>query len=264
MGSMRLLLLLALVAASTPDATPRGDNPRTRGHIWIVDQNTGKVMEVHRKRGVLRVVDGFEKPRDIEVLPSGHFVIAGLDGKLVKVNPKGEKSCVFEGAKGLYAVRLLPNGNLLAAEETRLIEVNPSTSAVAWERPIAGCPGDLAILPNGNYLLAIYGGSKVVEISKEKGELSSRSFAKMPMSIQRLDNGHILVAEVTLQRVSVWNERDELVSEVRTGPNCPSAYRTRSGGTLVSIWNRVYECDSEGTTLWEGPWVAKCIRAREF
>lgn len=263
MWIMRAIEWLCLTIFAATDVTPRGDDPRSRGHIWIVDQQSGSILQVHRIRGVLRQVDGFDRPRDVEVLPSGHFVVAGLDGKVIEVDLKGRKTCTFEVREKLYAVRHLHNGNLLVAADSRLIEVNREGS-ILWEFSIPGCPGDLAILPNGNYLLAIYGGSKIVEINKRKGELWSRSCSKMPMSVQWSADGNLVIAEVNLKRVSEWGPKENLIREIQIGSPCPSAYRTRRGGTLISTWLRVYEVNTGGITVWEGPPVSKCIRAREF
>ena len=260
---MRILAALGLVIAAAADVTPRGPNPRNQGHIWIVDQQAASVFEVHRVRGVLRHVVGFDRPRDIEVLPNGNFVVAGLDGKVIEVDRENRQSLRYQDSEGLYAVRWRKNGHLVISSQRRVFEVDKS-GGVVWEMEAPGAPNDFALLENGNLLLANYGASSVSEINPAKGVVRSWKLSKGPMSVQSLRGGGILAAEVGASLITEWDANGKLVSEVKTESNCPSAYRTRRGTTLISLWSRVYEIDGSGKTVWEGPRVLKCSRIREF
>ena len=259
---MRILAALGLAIAAAADVTPRGPDPRNQGHIWIVDQDGGTILQVDRKQGVLWSKTGLDRPRDLDVLPSGHIVVAGLDGRVVEIDRKGAIAWSYKGDEGLYAVRHLKHGNLLLGTFTRLIEVNRA-GAVVWELKLTGKPQDVALHPNGNYLVSIYSGA-VAEVDKAKGEVGRRSLPNMSMSIQHLPGDRVLIAEVAAQRVTEWDASGKLLREIKVPQNCPSAHRSRRGGTLISTWSRVYEIDEQGTTVWEGPKVSKCVRVREY
>lgn len=263
MGIMRPFAWLFLALFAATDVFPRGDDPRFKGHIWIVDQQPGRILEVHRTRGVLRQVDGFDRPRDVDVLPHGHFVVAGLDGKVIEVDAAKRQTLRFKDTEGLYAVRGRHNGHLVISSNRRIFEVDKS-GIVVWEKDVPGSPNDLALLENGNLLLANYGTASVAEFHREKGALRTWKLTRGPMSVQSLGRGRILAAEVGANLITEWDADGKLISQLETASNCPSAYRTRRGTTLISLWNRVYEVDAGGKTVWDGPPVDRCSRVREF
>jgi hypothetical protein len=262
-GNMRAFAWLCLTVWTAADVTPKGQDPRCQGHIWIVEQKAGRVTEIHRTRGVLRRVEGFDRPRDVEVLPNGHLVVAGLDGRVVEVGPANRQWLRFKDNEGLYSVRWRPGGNLVIASQRRVFEIDKA-GVVVWELETPGAPNDFALLENGNLLLANYGAANVSEIHRERGQLRFWKLSRGPMSVQALKGGSILAAEVGASQVTEWDADGKLVSTIKTGGKCPSAFRTRRGTTLISLWTRVYEIDGEGKTVWEGPKVEQCSRVREF
>jgi hypothetical protein len=192
---------------------------------------------------------------DIWVLPNGNLLFNTGHG--VKEVTRDRKVVFsYESASEVYACQRLPNGDTFIGESNagRLLEVNPAGRIVRRIRLLAeGQDGGSAYmrnarrLPNGNYLVAHYGGEVVREYGPDGKVVWQVAAPGGPHSVVRLPDGNTLIAsadrggaparvfEVARDGRTVWEVRgDELPGislKFMTG-----MHRLPNGNTVMSNW----------------------------
>jgi hypothetical protein len=197
---------------------PKPENIQTgQGHRFAAtDYTAGKVFIV--------APDGkveWEYPsgtcNDVWVLPNGNLLFNTGHG--VKEVTR-EKNVVFsyDSKSEIYACQRLANGNTFIGEcnAGRLIEVEPAGKIVAELRllPEGQDGGHLFMrnarkLPNGNYLVALYGQQIVREYDPKGTVVSEIPAPGGPHSAIRLHNGHTLIACGDMQKAALVFEADQ-------------------------------------------------------
>ncbi|MFX0091669.1 MAG: aryl-sulfate sulfotransferase [Candidatus Hodarchaeota archaeon] len=105
--------------------------------------------------------------------------------RIIKVNQDGEIIWTFGRGSSLgngtlhhaHGPEILPTGNFLIfdnglyySNESRVIEINPSTGEIVWEYNIIFNfqGGNTQLLPNGNIFICEARGGKIIEVTREK------------------------------------------------------------------------------------------------
>ena len=205
---------------------------------------------------------------DIWVLPNGN-VLFNTGSGVLEVTPDKEIAFEYKSKGEVFSCQRLPNGNTFIAEcsEGNLIEVDPSGKIVKKVELLAHLPepppkdkkgrkskgkGGHAFmrnarkLSNGNYLVAHYGGKKVVEYDSKGKAVREIPAPGGPHSVIRLPNGNTLIAcgdrdtkgkilEIDPAGKTVWKlDQDEL-------PGTPLYFMTGlqrlpNGNTVLTNW----------------------------
>lgn len=157
-----------------------------------------------------------------------------------------------------------PDWKVLAQDRGHVAIVN-SKGEVEWEVPCGGTSHDIALLPNGNYLIHT-GDTTIEEITPEKKvvwkHVSTPTDPKRGVQIhafQRLPNGNTMVAESGNCRIIEVDASDKIVKVIPLHVDHPSTHSdTRlvrvldNGHYLVAHENdgMVREYDASGKVVW--------------
>ena len=112
-----------------------------------------------------------------------------------------------------------------------------------------GCTG----LPNGHRLVAAYSNQKVTEYDDTGKEIWSKDgLPGGPMSVQRLENGHTLVACSDSNRVLEISRDGSIAREETIEGRTTDVDQLDNGNWLVTLQNgnKVVEVDRSGTVVW--------------
>ncbi|VGO13864.1 hypothetical protein PDESU_02421 [Pontiella desulfatans] len=209
-------VLAAVAAAAFGGVDWKSDPVQSgKGHRFAVADYSGHKVCIVGTDGKVEWEYPTGTVNDIWMLPNGNLLFNTGTG-VQEVTP--EKEVVFEyKSKGeVYACQRLPNGNTFIGEcsDGNLIEVDPSGKIVKKIELLAHLPEPAAgkgkkkpkgkgghafmrnarKLPNGNYLVALYGGKKVVEYDPDGTVLREIPASGCPHSAVRLPNGNTLIA----------------------------------------------------------------------
>ena len=244
------LVPAGVVAAETPAPIQQG-----QGHPFAcTDYSQGKVFLVSAEG---RVEWEYRAPscNDLWVLPNGNLLFNTGHG--VKEVTRDQKVVFnYQSKSEIYACQRLANGNTFIGEcsSGRLLELAPDGSLVKEVRllPEGQDGGHVFMrnarrLANGHYLVAHYGGQKVVEYDPRGQSVWEVAAPGGPHSCIRLTNGHTLIAcgdmggkgsrvfEVDTAGKTVWEvAREELPGisfKFMTG-----LQRLPNGNTVMSNW----------------------------
>lgn len=163
------------------------------------------------------------------------------DGQTATLQAPGNAALPFE--RGRILVTVFGQGRVTelddAGNETLSTEV-----AGPW-----GCSG----LPNGNRLVCSYNDQRIIELDAD-GETcwTSQELPGNPISVQRLDNGHTLVALADSDKVVQVGRDGRIHWQVSLGGRPVDARRLDDGHTLVTLDHdrRVVEIDASGRQVW--------------
>jgi hypothetical protein len=209
------------------------DGADGQGRVWVCRQDGKQRQEIK---------GGLGGPLDAHLLPNGNLLLAEYSGRRVTERDKTNK-IVWQHAMNnmVLSAQRLPNGNTLIAsmnevrEVTRdgktvftlskptvyyatklrnkhvlyidanqIVEVDAAGKQVrAINMPGIGW-GSVEKLPNGNYLAALYGGGRVVEVDNAGKVLWSINVGS-PSQAMRLPNGNTLVSSVENRYVAEFN-----------------------------------------------------------
>jgi len=246
-GRLFLAALGATLAVSADDA------PYMTGKRFAVgDYTSGKVCVVEPD-GSVSWTQKAPNCNDLWIMPGGSILFT--TGRGVKeVTKDGAVTFAYDSKSGIFAVQRLANGNTFVGECTsgRLIELAPD-GKVAKE--IALLPADTSgghafmrnarVLPNGNFLVAHYGGRYVAEYAPDGNKVWSVQTPAGPHSVARLANGNTLIAcgdngtpcliEVNPEGKTVWELSNKDL------PDAPLKFLTGfhklpNGNVLISNW----------------------------
>jgi hypothetical protein len=171
------------------------------GRTLIAQYRDQKIVERDRSGKVVWEHRLEQLPVCVQRLPNGNTLVGTLSGQLSELTR--EKKIVFERGvggmvSGLHKAR---NGHLFYLVNGRIVELDAAGQQIrSIQVPGFGTWGDLEVLPGGRFLVASYGGNKVVELDGN-GKVLWQCAAQQPASATRLRNGHTLVAESEGRRV---------------------------------------------------------------
>ena len=162
---------------------------------------------------------------DLWILENGNILFTTGQGVL-EVNQNKDTVFHYTSKSHIFACQRLKNGDTFIGEcnSGRLLEVNPKGEVVK----------EVCILPPG-----VMDGKK--------------SFIR---NARRLDNGHYLVAHYGGKRVVEYDENGKSCWEVEVSGGAHSVIRLDNGNTLVAVADadknpRIMEFDKAGIVVWE-------------
>jgi hypothetical protein len=159
---------------------------------------------------------------------------------------------------------LPPQYKVLAQDRGHVIVLNASGN-VEWEYPCNYTSHDIALLPNGNYLLHT-SDTTIVEVTPDKRVVWRYEAKPLPghkavqiHAFQRLDNGNTMVSESGNARIVEVDKNDHIVREFPLTVEHPSSHsdtrlvrKLDNGHYLVAHENdgTVREYDESGKVVW--------------
>jgi hypothetical protein len=147
-------------------------------------------------------------PLAAQRLPNGHTFVV-LQNRLLELDAKGNE--VYQYDRPMFDIfrgRKLRNGEVVfITAQGVLTRVDPKTNKTLGTfnvGPMGSQFGSFEVLPNGNFLVPVYGTQEVVEFDP-KGEAKWRAnvstLVQWPTSAQRLPNGNVLVSSQVSRRI---------------------------------------------------------------
>lgn len=243
--------LLHGAAAAEQGGTNVPDVPR--GHRFVCgDYTQGKVFIIAAD-GAIEWEYPAPNCNDVWALPNGNILFNTGRGVLEVTRDK-RVVFAYQSTGEVYACQRLANGDTFIGECTngRLLEVAPD-GKVVWQRELLkgksgghGFMRNARKLPNGDYLVALYGENVVREYDAAGTVVREIAAPGGPHSVARLPNGNTLVAcgdgpggsrvfEVDAAGKLVWEIRgDELpgvAKKFMTG-----FQRLPNGNTVITDW----------------------------
>jgi hypothetical protein len=189
------------------------------GHVLVAEHgDPAKVSERRRDGTVVWEYTPPGHPVTCQRLPNGNTFVATYN-ELVEVDH--DKTVVFSAKVPnmmIYCARKLRNGHYIyVSSGDHLVELDSSgKELLSLGLDNAGGWASVEALPNGNFLLAIYGAKKVIELDRT-GNVLWRCDAESPGHATRLRNGNTLVSSIEGRRITeydrsgkeVWRESTE-------------------------------------------------------
>lgn len=195
-----------------------------------------------------------------------HIIVADHENKKVlKIKDDGTVLWECPNNNG-HDVQLLPSGNLLIVNGSKIQEVAPDKSIV-WEvgKPTVENAESAQRLKNGNTVIADNGKHCVIEVDKDKKILwqfdvtndNNRPTPTM-RQVRRLDNGNTLICASTRDEVIEVSPEKKIAWRYSI-PFPYLATRLANGNTLISSGDGygsprgffVIEVDAAGKTVWK-------------
>ncbi|HEV3203748.1 MAG TPA: HEAT repeat domain-containing protein, partial [Gemmataceae bacterium] len=183
----------------------------------------------------------------------GLTLIADLDKGLVQEFGLDHKErWQIGGFKGPVDVQVLPNGNVLVAENhgKKVTEKNRLGKTV-WEKSTSSLPASCQRLPNGNTFIATY--NQIMEVTPDGKEINKISRSEGLYAAQKLRNGHIVLLS-TQGRIVTLNSAGEEIKSVAIGPTTSwSSFDILANGHLLACCSpgKVVEFDTAGNRVWD-------------
>jgi hypothetical protein len=229
---------------------------RALGYTLVVLLDAGKVIDLDAANRPRFEVDNLQFPLDAQLLPGDRVLVAEHNGNVVtERNRKGE--VVWKKAvEGPLAAQRLPNGNTFIATRTELLEVDRTGRAVfTYSRPGGESFMKAQKLPNGDIACVTQlGVARFVRLDRTGKELKSFG-VQVSTSGGRVDvlpNGHVLIPEMTNNRVVEYDAEGKMVREAAVAQPI-AAVSLPNGHWLVTSMNqrRAVELDRRGKEVWQ-------------
>jgi hypothetical protein len=161
------------------------------GRVLIAEFMGNRVTERDRKGKIVWEKALGANAMSCQRLPNGNTFIA-TRSTIMEVDAKGK--AVYTWLKGdVYRAHKLPNKHVLYTTSSQVIEVDATGKQLMAINMVGMAWGDAVPLPNGRYLVSLYGAGKVVEVNK-KGKVLWEVGIANPTTAQRLPNGNTLVS----------------------------------------------------------------------
>ncbi len=188
------------------------------------DYSQGKVFIIDNDK----VVWSHDAPlsNDVWPLTNGNILFTTGHGVL-EMTLDGDTIFEYQSDSHIFACQRLQNGNTFVGEcnSGRLLEINPEGKIVKFISILPSGVKDgkksfirnVRRLSNGHYLVAHYGGKKVVEYDEDGKNIWEAPVSGGAHSVIRLPNGNTLVAVADSDknpRIVEFNPRKEIVWEL--------------------------------------------------
>jgi HEAT repeat protein len=183
------------------------------GNVLVGEYGSCRVTERDKKGNIVWQKTGLGNVCSCQRLPNGNTLIASMNS-LMEVNKKGDAVFTLQGAA--YYAKQLPNKHIIYTTNGAVVELNAARKEVARINLPAVNWGSVEKLANGRYLVALYSGSKVVEVDAKGTEFWSINVPSPTLAV-RLNNGNTLVAspssntvfEYSRDKKEVWKQRGQ-------------------------------------------------------
>ena len=197
-------------------------------------------------------------PRVTGVIPGR--ILAGGSGKVFILGPDGLPLWT-QRARLVHDAWMLPNGNVLYADEDEVAEVDPHNKIIFRYKPAEQRGGAVFAcqrLANGNTLAGENSTGRVLELAPDGKivfQLQTAPFQagghqNMRM-VRKLENGNYLVCQSGAHLVKEYQPDGKVVLEIKTPNLAFAALRTSAGTTLVSTLDHLLEYDAAGRVVWQ-------------
>ncbi len=184
------------------------------GRVLVAEHGNSRVSERDREGKVLWEFRVDNQPVAVQRLPSGNTFIVTYS-ELLEVTPTSKVVASFRRPGMIYHGMKLKSGNMLyVTSNSQVVELDPAGRELRMV-PVGNTSGWASVekLNQGNYLVALYSGRKVIEVDGS-GKVLWECQVESPGHATRLPNGNILVAsiegrkllEINRAGVTVWQQ----------------------------------------------------------
>ena len=187
-------------------------------------------------------------------LPNGHRLIASYGTQaVVEFDARGRECWRRDKLPGNpISVERLENGNtLVALSDGNRVVEVRRDGELAWDVQIGGRPTSAQRLPNGRTLIALDSARRIVEVDRSGKEVWQLELSTEPSTAMRLDNGNTLVSERGLGRVVEYDRAGRVAWRREGLQYAVDAQRLRDGTTLYADGQGVRQVGRDGKVLWE-------------
>ncbi|HZT81773.1 MAG TPA: HEAT repeat domain-containing protein [Gemmataceae bacterium] len=187
------------------------------GRFLVAEFQGRKVTERDRAGKVLWTFAVDNYPNTCRRLPNGNTLIATY-GEVTEVTPEGKRVFSHRGQASIYRAQRLRNGHtLFACSSGHIVELDAAGKEVR-RIPVPGgisTFGGVEALPNGRFLVSVYGSNKVLEIDAA-GKAHWEASVQTPGSAARLPTGNTLVASMDAKQIVEIDRAGKVVWKLAT------------------------------------------------
>jgi hypothetical protein len=183
----------------------------------------------------------------------GLTVIADLDrGTIREIDPNHKERWKVTGFRGPVDVQVLPNGNILVAENHgRRVAERDRLGHLVWEKITTTLPASCQRLPNGNTLIATY--NQILEVTSTGKEVLNLPRPEGIYWANKQRSGHIILLTSTGKVVTLDATGKESKSFDTGGVISWSSLDVLPNGHVLACCppGKVVEFDGLGRRVWE-------------
>jgi hypothetical protein len=183
------------------------------GRVLVAEYKTRRVTERDRKGNVLWQHKCNNSVLTCQRLANGNTLITTMN-EILEVTRAG-KTVLSYAKPNVYYAEKLPNRHILYVTGTQVVEIDGSGKEVRAINLSGTGWGCAEKLPNGRYLVGLYGANKVVEVDGT-GKVFREFAVSSPTRATRLPNGHTLVSSSQGNMVVEFDRLGKEVWKVRT------------------------------------------------
>jgi hypothetical protein len=190
------------------------------GRVLIAEHHGRRITERDQKGKVLWQTSTQSNPVSCQRLANGNTLIATYN-EICEVNREGKKLYSHTISNMIFWAEKLRNGNILYVHSNnQIVEITTAGKEVRTVPLVqTGGPGGWAgvdLLPNGHYVVALYGSRKVVEIDAAGKVLWEKGVGNTTTYAMRLRNGNTLVAVTDANALIEYDRSGKEVSKLTT------------------------------------------------
>jgi outer membrane protein assembly factor BamB len=187
-------------------------------------------------------------------LPDGHRLLGG-PGRVDEYDETGKPVWGLDDLPPVMvtAVRRLPGGNTLVAygiQHGSKLLEFQQDKSVCWEASVHDEANDVQRLGDGHTLVALNDCGRVVELDRQAEVVWQVRDMAGPLSVQHLDDGRRLISQRDNSRVVELDRGGKVVWSYPVRSPF-HAQRLADGHTVISNVVKVIEIDAAGQVLWE-------------
>jgi HEAT repeat protein len=177
------------------------------GHVLIAEHSPPRVSERLRDGTIVWEYSPPGQPVTCQRIPNGNTFIAAGNQLIEVTREKAVVSTLESTADMVFCARKLSNGHTIyVGNNNQAVEIDGAGHELSsFKIENSGSWASIELLPNGHFLLALFSGRKVVEISR-KGEITWQCTIDTPSHATRLHNGNTLVTSVEGRRVAEFDQ----------------------------------------------------------
>jgi len=188
------------------------------GRILIAESHPRRVTERDPTGKILWTKTVGNYLTTCQRLPGGNTLL-GSYNEVLEVTPEGKTVYSLKSPLpgSSYSAQKLPNGNIVVINDTKVRELD--TKGTTVRETTVPRPNNtfarIEVLRNGHYLVALYGGNKVVEFDTT-GKIHWECTVNSPSSAVRLRNGNTLVSSMNARVILEFDRGGKEVWKVAT------------------------------------------------
>jgi HEAT repeat protein len=163
------------------------------GRLLIAEHRANRVAERDRKGTILWETRTRNSPVACQRLANGNTFIATYD-ELLEVTRDGKTVWSLNPGRRIFSATKLRNGHVVYAHSNNAVAELDASGREVRSVPCAGTGtwAGVELLPNGHFLVALYGSNKVLEMDAQGKQLWGANVTS-PTFPSRLRNGNTLV-----------------------------------------------------------------------